>query len=128
MKGVRKVMRPRFTFGHGPTPYNYDQDEVLHREGEWSLRKSRFPEAEWMSYIHHRVEKNILQQNPWIDGKKPDPPTYLKKIGCEWSDLPLRHNRCTKCLNTIPEGILGLWTMHNWDMLQNNHIITGRQG
>lgn len=112
-------MRPIFTYStYGTNPYRYDDDEILHRDGEWTIRKTTAPETEWHSYIHHRVVKNILQQNPWIDGKKPDPATYLKKIGCEWSDLPMAHNRCSKCLNTIPEGVMALWRLHNFEVIQ----------
>ena len=118
-------MRPKFTYGHHGK-YKYDQDEVLLRVGEWYLRKVRFPDEAWHSYIHHRVEKNILQQNPWHNGQRPDPLTYLKRIGCEWSDLPLSYPQCSKCLNTIPEGLMGLWTMHNWDAIQS-HTVYGRK-
>lgn len=111
-------MRPKFTW---PTSgkYDYNQDEVLHRDGEWFIRKTHFPESEWNSYVHHRFTKNVLQQNPWVGGQPPNPLTRLKEIECEWSDLPLFGNKCTKCYNIIPKGIMGLWTMHNWDQIQN---------
>lgn len=113
-------MRPTFTFGHGPSPYRFEKDEILHRDGEWILRAAPYPEQGWKSYIHHNVEKNIVQQNPWENGQRPYPLTYLKKIGCQWADLPLQYHRCSKCLNTMPEGIVGLWTMHNWDAIQKH--------
>ena len=121
MRGVRKVMRPKFTYQTGAGVYQFDKDEILHRDGEWFLRAAPLLETEWKSYIHHRVEKNIVQQNPWINGQRPNPLTYLKKIGCEWADLPFNRNHCTKCHNTIPEGLMGLWTMHNWDSLKRRN-------
>ena len=113
-------MRPRFTytFNNSGDKYPYDNDEILLRVGAWTIRRVPFVTSEWESYIHHKVEKNIVQQNPWVNGQRPDPLTYLKKIGCEWSDLPMGDNRCTNCLDTIPESIMALWTMHNWAYLQ----------
>lgn len=120
-------MRPKFTYGHDLSPYRYEKDEILHREGEWFLHVAPANEHEWKSYVHHRVEKNIVQQNPWTNGQRPDPLTYLKKIGCEWADLPLEYPRCSKCLNSMPEGIIGLWVLHNWDSIQKTNA-TGRRG
>jgi hypothetical protein len=125
-------MKPKFTYvrnepkGSGPVhidKYDYDRDEVLHKQGEWFIRKSPVYEDTWKSYIHHRVEKNIVQQNPWVNGKPPEPRTYLKKVSCNWSDLPLIQDRCTKCMNKIPEGVKALWVMHNWDALQKGEYL-----
>ena len=112
-------MRPNFTLQpfHKNGKYDYNNDEILHREGEWCLRKT-VPGTDWSSYLHHNVDKNIIQQNPWVDGTIPGTVICLKKIGCEWSDLPLDMDKCSKCLSSIPAGILGLWKMHNWDMIQ----------
>lgn len=112
-------MKPRFTYLPGRVGhYNYNKDEVLHHEGDWYIRRSPQADNYWASYIHHHVNKNILQQNPWVDGKKPDPMTYLKKIGCEWSDLPLYRDQCSKCHNKMPDGIVALWKLHNFEALQ----------
>lgn len=112
-------MRPRSTYGRSGDSYHYDQDEILHRDGDWCIRKSN-GDADWRSYIHHRMKRTILQQNRWDNGQPPEPLTHMKEIGCEWSDLPVSHNQCTSCYNTIPEGLMGLWVMHNWDALQKH--------
>jgi hypothetical protein len=113
-------MRPKCTYKFGPGRYNYDKDKILHKQGEWSIREC--PKGlEWLSYIHHRVDKNIVQQNPWLNGNAPDPLTYLKKIECEWSDVPVINNQCTRCRNTIPDGIVALWTLHNFDVLHKDN-------
>lgn len=123
-------MRPTFTYikrpshGRGGNRYDYDADKILHSAGEWSLRKAPATdnigrEVRWKSYIYHNVEKQILQQNPWVAGKPPEPKTYWKKVACRHADIPLLSNQCTKCRNTIPDGLVALWKLHNYEALQS---------
>ena len=83
--------------------------KVFFEKEDWSIAKieNNYWLSGW-STIHHKCGKHW-----WKKKDRSLSPLYIKET-----------HKCTFCNDDIPQEIEALWTMHNWDNIQEQQFYT----
>ena len=82
-----------------------DAGDVLLEVGDWKLIRARFkPITGVDSFPIHMC------------GKSPEGYGVHRYEYSDWERKEKRTGRCIKCNEMMPDEILGLWTLHNWEV------------
>lgn len=88
--------------------YHMNSDYVIFRKGFWVIRKSDGFEKPWNSVIMHQCGDEKHNTSSFVPIRTP-----FKGITCH----AINGGDCCACLEVIPTEILGLWFLHNMDIL-----------
>jgi hypothetical protein len=93
-----------------------DVGDALLEVGDWKLLKSRFPSVHGFdSYPVHLCGKSPEGYGVFRGVSPMDPPPHLRDS--EYQErMQNRQGTCVKCGERAPEEIMGLWTLHNWEV------------
>lgn len=97
-----------------------DTSKALHSDGSWYI----LPTASWMekieyydyphaSVIYHQCRNHWQKHNKseiWV-------PPVSYRISLSEMNIP-----CSSCFEVCPEGLQGLWQLHNYDSLQKHDV------
>lgn len=98
---MHNPIRSIFTDDNEPLP----KSKVLWEEDTWQIKTYPYPN-EWNSLIMHKCLR------PSGFGREMIPMWRTpKSILEDYSD-------CPRCADPIPEGLFGLWKLHNFDKIQ----------
>jgi hypothetical protein len=81
--------------------YNGKASEVFFEEGAWEVVAPEFGWGDKGSAIAHKCG--------WFGKRKISLPGKTRKQ---------THPLCMSCNEEVPPALVGLWKMHNWDLLQ----------
>lgn len=99
---MNTMIKSEYGSYHMKSPY------VLFKKGDWVIRKPDSFDKPWASIIMHQCGKEEFQTSSFIPINTP-----FKGITCHAKHGP----DCCGCLKSIPAEILGLWFLHNMDIL-----------
>ena len=88
--------------------YHMDSNYVLIRKGDWVLRKPDSFDKPWASIIMHQCGAEGHNTSSFIPIRTP----YVG-VTCH----TVNNGDCCGCMEVIPTEILGLWFLHNMDIL-----------
>ncbi len=86
-------MEAKPTYEKGPR-----REELLMKDGDWEIRAHTSSCHMLNSYIQHYCA--VAKQKYY------------------WYSLPMLNTACHGCKGQAPDGIMGLWKLHNMDYIQ----------
>ena len=103
--------------------YDADIRQALHQEGSWYLIPQRycffyFGTTPFYSHVFHVCSKSWeVENNP---GNPPTSQMIVAPYTCHRIWQEDMTEPCEHCGETAPDGLIALWTLHNWDYLSLN--------
>jgi hypothetical protein len=99
-----------------------DTSKALHSEGQWHIMHRDYYGDRFftLDYPYHSVIYHHCR-NEWSQKGNHEmwtPPVHYR-IDVEEMRIP-----CTNCKETCPTALVGLWTLHNFDIIQSSEHTT----
>ncbi len=99
MQGIKDLGDPGGTMYYEEVRESTDFGQLFHKEGLWSLYK--YEEGRSLLYHLCRGYKGLKQDNNPVESST---------------------GRCSSCGSEAPDEIRGLWTLHNFDWIQQGEV------
>lgn len=103
--------------------FGVDITKSLHQEGGWYIIPKEycffyFGTTPFISHVFHVCSKPVISNSisgAWGENGYDTNPYTCHRVWQKDMKIPCRH-----CGEVAPDGLIALWTLHNWDYLPIN--------